>query len=166
LDQGRLLFVSRTPPGAYRRLAEETGQSGRITFLGATDKVEKMYAAADAFLLPTPYDAFAMVVSEAMACGLPVIVSREAGAAELIQHGLNGLLLDDVTSAPELSRCMKSLSLDRRRAVELGCAARKSVEAMSWDSVAQQTMRVYEELLERRKCGAVERRLAGYTNGQ
>jgi UDP-glucose:(heptosyl)LPS alpha-1,3-glucosyltransferase len=147
LERGSLLFVSRSPVSGYLRLAEELGVAGRVTFLGPTNQVEKVYAAADAFLLPTPYDAFAMVVSEAMAFGLPVVVSRHAGAAELIQRGENGLLLEDPRSVEELTRHMRYLADDRGGAAELGCAARKTVGSMSWDSVARQTMRVYEEVL-------------------
>jgi glycosyltransferase involved in cell wall biosynthesis len=87
-----------------------------------------------------------MVVSEAMACALPVIVSREAGASELIKHGVNGLLLADATVS-ELAQRMDSLERDRPWAAKLGCAARKSVESLTWDTVAHQTMGVYQELL-------------------
>jgi UDP-glucose:(heptosyl)LPS alpha-1,3-glucosyltransferase len=149
LGRGRLWLVSRTPAAPYQRIAEEAGVADRVAFLGATNHVERIYAAADALLLPTPYDAFAMVVSEAMACGLPVVVSREAGASELIEHGVNGLLLEDPTSVPEIAGHMRALLQDDLWAAGLGCAARKSVESMSWDSVADRTMRVYEELLGR-----------------
>jgi UDP-glucose:(heptosyl)LPS alpha-1,3-glucosyltransferase len=150
LHEGRLLLVSSTPTGPYQRVAEEAGLAERTLFLGATNRIEKVYAAADALLLPTSYDSFGMVVSEAMACGLPVVVSREAGAAELVQHGVNGLLLDGVTDVSELAGHMDSLLRDPRWAAELGDAARKSVEPMSWDPVADRTMRVYEELLQKR----------------
>jgi UDP-glucose:(heptosyl)LPS alpha-1,3-glucosyltransferase len=146
LAEGRLLLVSRSRTEAYQRLANELGVSDRVVFAGPTNQVEKAYAAADAFVLPTPYDAFAMVVSEAMACGLPVIVSREAGASELIENGVNGWLLDDA-SVSELARRMECLERDRPRAAQLGCAARKSVEGLSWDTVARETMGVYRELL-------------------
>jgi UDP-glucose:(heptosyl)LPS alpha-1,3-glucosyltransferase len=146
LSEGRLMLVSRTPPGHYQRLTEQAGVVERVLFLGATNQVERIYAAADALLLPTPYDAFAMVISEAMACGLPVIVSREAGAAELIQHKMNGLLLDDMTNVAELARYMQSLLQDQQWAAKLGSAARKSIEAMSWEAVAARTLRVYEEV--------------------
>jgi UDP-glucose:(heptosyl)LPS alpha-1,3-glucosyltransferase len=147
-DRGKLLFVSRSRTSGYERMVKDVGLTpDRVLFLGATDHIERSYAAADAFLLPTPYDAFAMVVSEAMACGLPVVVSREAGASELIEHGLNGLLLNDVSSVPELAGHMRSLFEDRAFATRLGCAARSSVESMSWDAVAGQTMEVYRQLL-------------------
>ncbi len=146
LTEGRLLLVSRSRTEAYQRLAKELGVSDRVVFAGPTDQVEKAYAAADAFVLPTPYDAFAMVVSEAMACALPVIVSPEAGASELIEHGVNGLVLSDATVS-ELAQRMESLQRDRPWAAQLGCAARKRVELLSWDTVAGETMGVYQELL-------------------
>jgi len=148
LERGKLLFVSRSSSEPYERIVECTGLAPeRVKFLGATDHVERIYSAADALLLPTPYDAFAMVVSEAMACGLPVVVSREAGASELIEHGVNGLLLEDVSSVSELAAHMHSLAESRPFAARLGCAARRTVESMSWDVVARQTMRVYEQAL-------------------
>ena len=147
LATGRLLLVSRSDDAAYRRLAEGTGAGGRVLFAGATNEVEQAYAAADVLLLPTPYDAFGMVVTEAMACGLPVVVSREAGVCELIRHGENGLALNDATSVEELAGHMRMLDSDRGRAASLGMAARSSVEGLSWDRAAKRTMRVYEGLL-------------------
>jgi UDP-glucose:(heptosyl)LPS alpha-1,3-glucosyltransferase len=146
LAEGSLLLVSKSRTEHYQRLAKELGVGDRVVFAGPTNQVEKAYAAADAFLLPTPYDAFAMVVSEAMASGLPAIVSREAGASELLEHGVNGLLLNE-NDARELASQMCSLERDRPRAEALGCAARKSVEGLSWDRVARETMGVYQELL-------------------
>ncbi len=124
VGHGRLLFVSRSPLPQYRRMAEQAGVADRVVFAGPTNQVERAYSAADAFLLPTPYDAFAMVVSEAMASGLPVILSREAGASELIKHGVNGLLLDDVSSVPELAAKMQSLEQDQSlgRRTRMRCA--------------------------------------------
>ena len=150
LEHGRLLLVSRSAAGPYQRIAEDAGVSGRVVFAGPTNQVERAYAAADAMLLPTPYDAFAMVVSEAMACGLPVIVSREAGSSELIQHGVNGLLLQDATSVKEIAAHMGFLMQNPLLAAELGCQGRRTVEPMSWDVVAERTMRVYEQLLHNR----------------
>ncbi len=86
-----------------------------------------------------------------MGCGLPVVVSQEAGVAELIRHGVNGLLLEDVTSHAELARHMRFLQEDPQRADSLGRAGRETVEAITWDAVAAQTLRVYEDLLQRRR---------------
>jgi len=147
LPRGRLVLVSRSRSTPYEKQANQAGIGARVHFLGATNQVERIYAAADALVLPTPYDAFAMVVTEAMASGLPVVVSREAGASELIEAGVNGLVLENVKDVTALAQHMQSLMDDRCWAASVGQAARKSVESMSWDAVAAQTMQVYEDLL-------------------
>ena len=151
LDFGKLFFVSRSPEAEYRSFAAKLGIGDRVRFLGTTTQVQKYYAAADALLLPSHYDSFAMVATEAMACALPVIVSREAGVAELIHHGVNGLLLDDYSDAAELAQKMHLLVNDRSLALRLGEAARHTVENHSWDATAERTMEVYRELCG--KCG-------------
>jgi UDP-glucose:(heptosyl)LPS alpha-1,3-glucosyltransferase len=151
LDHGVLLCVSPTEPEPYRRFAQECGVADRVIFAGHTKHVEEAYAAGDALLLPSPYDPFALVVSEAMGCGLPVVVSREAGVSELIQPGVNGLLLDDMSSDAEWAGHMRSLSSDRPWAEALGRAARKTIEELTWDRVAEQTLDVYYALLDKRK---------------
>jgi UDP-glucose:(heptosyl)LPS alpha-1,3-glucosyltransferase len=151
LDHGVLLCVSPTEPEPYRRFAKECGVADRVIFAGHTKHVEEAYAAGDALLLPSPYDPFALVVSEAMGCGLPVIVSREAGVSELIQPGVNGLLLDDMSSDAEWAKHMRSLSNDRPWAEALGRAARKTIEELTWDRVAAETLDVYYALVDQRK---------------
>jgi UDP-glucose:(heptosyl)LPS alpha-1,3-glucosyltransferase len=151
LDQGVLLCVSATAQEPYRQIAQECGVADRVIFAKHTSQVEKAYAAGDAFLLPTPYDPFALVVSEAMGCGLPVVVSREAGVAELIQPGVNGLLLEDVLSDEELARHMRSLAEDPAWAESLGRGGRKTIEVLTWDVVAEETLDVYRELLQKRQ---------------
>jgi UDP-glucose:(heptosyl)LPS alpha-1,3-glucosyltransferase len=147
VPRGRLVCVSPSPAEPYRALVKQLGLEERVQFCDFSDRVESFYAAADALLLPTPYDSFGMVVTEAMASGVPVVVSREAGASELIEHGVNGLLLEDVTDQAELAGWMESLEQDREGAVRLGCEGRRTVERLSWDAVARETMQVYEDLV-------------------
>lgn len=154
VPSAKLVFVSRSDDTPYRALASELGLSSRVLFAGTSRQVEKYYAACDAFVLPTHYDSFAMVVTEAMASALPVIVSREAGAAELIEPGVNGLLLDDFKDPAELAAKMRLLCEDRAAAERIALAGRKTAESYSWDVVAARTMAVYEEVLSQR-AGAV-----------
>ena len=70
-------------------------QAPNVEFLGPVKHIEKVYAEADVFCLPTFYDPCAIVITEAMACGLPTITSRYNGAAELIRHGEDGFVLQD-----------------------------------------------------------------------
>jgi glycosyltransferase involved in cell wall biosynthesis len=87
-----------------------------------------MYGLADVFVLPTHSDPWGLVVNEAMACGLPVIVTSVAGcAADLVDDGRNGYVvpaadsdklsraIDAVLRNPELKRQMSALSKERIR---------------------------------------------------
>ena len=69
----------------------------------------QFYAAADAYTGPSLEDAYGLPVIEAMASGLPVIASANAGVSEVIRDGLNGLLLRDPTNAVELASLIRRL---------------------------------------------------------
>ncbi len=84
-----LLVVGRDRhPARYVALARRHGVAGRVTFAGAQTDPKPYYGAADAFVLPTLYDALSNAVLEALACGLPVVTSDRCGAGELVvAHG-------------------------------------------------------------------------------
>jgi glycosyltransferase involved in cell wall biosynthesis len=165
IPNSKLLFVSRSAAAPYRALARELGVEDRVVFVGTSRQVEKYYAAADALVLPTHYDSFAMVVTEAMASALPVIVSREAGAAELIEHGINGLVLNDFNNVDELAELMRSLAADRAFARKLGQAGRVTAEQYSWDIVAARTMEVYRQVSTGQPAVRPSLRRAGLASG-
>jgi UDP-glucose:(heptosyl)LPS alpha-1,3-glucosyltransferase len=142
--------VTRSDTASLRARVERLGLGARVRFHPPTATVERFYAAADLFVCPTPYDAFGMVVTEAMACGLPVIVSRAAGASELITHREEGLLLEDAGDIEGLAAGLRELAVDRDFAERLGRAARVRTETLTWDEVARRTLQVYEQVLERR----------------
>ena len=150
ITEGHLILVSRSSPGPYAKLAAQLGITRRVHFVPPTSNVEQYYGTADALLLPSPYDAFGMVVTEAMACGLPVVVSREAGASELICHAHNGLVLNDFNDAGTLADCMLEIHKRPAWAKSLGERARAAVERLSWDEIAHQTMAVYRRNLAQR----------------
>jgi UDP-glucose:(heptosyl)LPS alpha-1,3-glucosyltransferase len=140
-----LLVVSRSDPARFQRLAVVLGIGSRFVFHGPTDNAALAYQAADVLVYPSNYDAFGLVVAEAMACALPVVVGQRIGAAEWIDSGRNGLLCDprDLSSLKaQLHRLATEPSLARR----LGAAARETVEQHSWDVCAARTLAIYEEL--------------------
>lgn len=146
LDRAHLVLVSRSEPDELASLAREVGVSERTHFLPFTREVQRWYAAADSFLLPTPYDTFGMVVTEAMACGLPVIVSRAAGASELIRSGVDGLVLDDPRDVARLASQMAWVQRCPAEAWSMGSKARTTVESLSWDAIADRTLDVYRRV--------------------
>jgi UDP-glucose:(heptosyl)LPS alpha-1,3-glucosyltransferase len=140
-----LLAVSRTDPAEFRKWTEQVGAASRVLFLPATDEIAKFYAAADALLFPTTYDAFGMVILEAMAMGTPVIVSRSAGAAELIEPARDGLCLDDALDTTRAAAYLRLLEQDvaaRDRLAESGLAKARTLD---WNAVAAATYAVYSE---------------------
>ena len=147
---GRLLGVSRSDPAEALALADRHGVADRVQVHPPSSHIERYYAAADAFVFPTPYDAFGMVVTEAMACGLPVVTTRAAGAAELIDHDQTGLLVDDPTDISAFTTHMRALAADPSRRRRLGEAAAAAMRTQSWDSVAERTMTLYERVVSTR----------------
>jgi UDP-glucose:(heptosyl)LPS alpha-1,3-glucosyltransferase len=153
----QLVAVSRSPAGPYLALAREEGASDRVHFLPPTVQVERYYAAADLLLFPTFYDSFGLVVTEAMASGLPVVVSRAAGAAELIDHGRDGFLVDDPWETAGLAEAVGCLVRDVALRARLGDGARRKAERYTWDETARLTMAVYQEVVAERGAKTVSR---------
>jgi UDP-glucose:(heptosyl)LPS alpha-1,3-glucosyltransferase len=141
-----LVCVSASRAEIYRQVVEAEKIANRCIFVPATDQIERYYGAADVFVFPTCYDPFGMVISEAMASGLPVLTTRTAGAAELIEPGVSGLLVDDPNDVETLACQLQRLAGDREWARKLGATARLQIELYSWDRAARATMAVYREL--------------------
>jgi UDP-glucose:(heptosyl)LPS alpha-1,3-glucosyltransferase len=140
-----LLAVSRTDPSEFRQWSEQCGAGDRVFFIPFTDEIAKFYAAADTFLFPTTYDAFGMVVLEAMAMGNPVIVSRRAGVAELIEPGRDGLLLEDPFDAVQAATQLRRLEEDAAARARLVASGLAKTQTLTWDRVASATYAVYRE---------------------
>jgi len=113
---------------AYRRRA--AGLRGPVVFTGPRADVERLYAAADAFTLPSMFDAFGMVVLEALASGLPVVAARDIGAAEVLTGPLAELVIDGPADHAGL-RARLAYALDPARRAALGAAARAVAEQAS-----------------------------------
>jgi starch synthase len=93
---------------------------------------ETVYAKANVLVLPSLSDGFGYVVAEAMACGLPVIVTKNTGAADLVRDGENGYIVppgDVEVLAERLAHLANHPALVR----EMGKKARQAVAALSFD---------------------------------
>jgi UDP-glucose:(heptosyl)LPS alpha-1,3-glucosyltransferase len=112
----------------------------RVRFLGGKEDVRPYYAAADCFLLPTRYDPFPNTALEAMAMGVPAIVSSRCGAAEVIEPGMNGWVCepDDVGGIAAL--------LDKVNPEPMGQAARATAERFGIDTMAKHLAELYGSL--------------------
>jgi len=129
---------------AMQARAHSLGIAGRTHFPGPQRDVAAWYAAADCFVLPTLYDPFPNAVLEAMACGLPVITSRQCGAAELITAGREGWSCD-AWDIDALSGHLSTLDVDQAR--QMGLAARALAERFPLDAMAEKLIVLYRRLL-------------------
>lgn len=105
----RLLVAGRGKTRDYAALAQKTGVLDKVIFAGAQRQIERFYAAADGFVLPTIYDPFSNATIEAMASGLAVITTKHNGASEIIEEGVDGLILHDRFDAAELREKLREL---------------------------------------------------------
>ena len=144
--RARLWVLGHGEFGRYRRLAARLKLKDRVFFLGRRDQVEPVYAAADAFVFPTLYDPFPNACLEALACGLPLILSRCAGVAELMTDGTEGFLLDDPRDADAVAAAMRKL-LDPALRARMGAAARRTAETRSPEACLNEYLKVFEEVM-------------------
>ena len=148
--EARLVVVGRGEIEAFRAHAAAAGVAGRVVFVGFQPDVRPYFAAADALVFPTRYEPFGMVVTEAMAAGLPVATTRAAGASEVIVPGESGLVLEDPDDAQAFAAALDGVLGDPERRAAMGAAARRAAAAVSWDWVAAETERVSAELVAER----------------
>lgn len=132
---------------AWRRRAADAGLAERIAFLGFQPDVRRVLWAADALVSPTRYEAYGLAVQEALCCGLPAVVSAEAGVAERIRGPLRDLLVPDPDDAAELARRLRAWrgAMDIHRSAALGLAA--ELRTWTWDDMARQIVEAVEDAL-------------------
>jgi UDP-glucose:(heptosyl)LPS alpha-1,3-glucosyltransferase len=106
--------------------------------------VRPVYAAADCFILPSRYDPFPNTVLEALAMGLPAIVSARCGAAEVIERGAGGWICrpDD---AAGIARLMHEAD-QAIRGDRVQSAARATAERFGIDAMAARLAELYKSL--------------------
>jgi UDP-glucose:(heptosyl)LPS alpha-1,3-glucosyltransferase len=144
--QAVVVGTGRTQP--YQRLARQASVAHLVRYAGHHAAVERCYAAADLFVLPTLYDPFANACLEAMACGLPVLTSDANGAAELLQDGVNGRILKSPVDAVALAEALQHLlPWERRQA--MGEAAQRVAGEHPLSQALRQTVQVYEAVASR-----------------
>ena len=132
-----------------RDMAEELGIDKITEFIGIVDQklLPLYYNAADVCVVPSHYESFGLVALEALACGTPVVATRVGGLPAVIQHGRNGYLMSWRCPEPfadSLEVILSSRGLQRSMSLE----ARKRAEGMGWGNAAEETLRLYNTVLD------------------
>jgi UDP-glucose:(heptosyl)LPS alpha-1,3-glucosyltransferase len=133
LDKVFLLVVGTDARiGQYQSRADSVAP-GRIVFAGRQEDIENYYAAADGVALPSLQEAFGNVVLEALASGLPVLVSRDAGASEILHGPLAEGVFDWSNEPQTLERKLLWL-LEKSKDPCCAQEARKIAEEYTWEN--------------------------------
>lgn len=126
--------------------AERLGVRGRVHHVGAQADPRPYLNAADVLVFPSAYESYGLVVTEAMACGLPVIATPTGCVPDLVEEGHTGFVTDG--SPRDVARAWAGfLGADRDA---LRRHARATAEQHSWASVARQYLALFERVLEER----------------
>ena len=139
-----LLVVGKGDAATARARAATAHVAARVHFLGIQEHPAAIYAAADAFCLPTLYETFCLVAHEAAAAGLPLLVSRVSGVDDLLVDDENGWFVS--RAADDVAGRLRSLRNDPYKASEMGEAARRASERYGWDAAVSAHIRLYEKL--------------------
>ncbi|MFO0850051.1 MAG: glycosyltransferase [Gemmataceae bacterium] len=142
-----LLLVGDGPLRAdLERLADELGVAGRVRFVGIQKNVAEWLAAADVFALTSVSEAASLTLLEAMATGLPVVVTAVGGNPEIVRDGVDGLLFPRGDAAG-CATAFRELLDDPDHAERLGESGRDRVrERYRLDQTVAAYYRLYREL--------------------
>jgi len=137
---------------AYRQLTKELGVEAEIEFAGYVprEEIASVYAWADAFCLPSYNEGMSNAVLEAMAAGLPVIVTPTGGTEELVNHGLNGFVFD-FDDIEALASQIQDLAVDSAKCLEMGKAARARAEQQDWGAIAGEYEGLFSSLIQKQE---------------
>ena len=143
----RLLVVGEGPQGAeWRELTRQLALEDKVKFLGrvSDEELVALYHACDVFVLPAIHrsESWGAVQVEAMACGKPVVATKNGGSEEIVTPGKTGLLCD--AADPQ------GLAESIVRAIDApwdASAIVKSSRLYSWENIGKEVLRMYSSII-------------------
>jgi phosphatidyl-myo-inositol dimannoside synthase len=130
----------------YEDHARRLGIPDRIRFVGYVprEEINAYYNSAHVFALPSYNEGMSLAALEAMAAGLPLVVTRTGGTAELVEEGVNGYSFNwgDIDA---LTNYLRMFAQDRALARRMGAASRDRARTYSWNVIAAQFLALFDE---------------------
>ncbi len=147
-----LLVVGGDKRGKYELMAAKAGILDRVIFSGTVspEKLVNIYAAGDLYAMLSKFDTFGMVVLEAMAKGLPVVVSSNVGASDLIKENVNGFVISPPLDADKVAQVIyKALQPEAKNVMSK--AALATARMFTWERSARKVAEIYRKIDEIKK---------------
>ena len=133
---------------AYLKLADELGIREKLLLPERfVEDVRPWLWASDMFVMPSREEGFSIALLEALAAGLPAVVSDIAPCTEIIRDGENGLVArtDDPDDFSRALRQMLEMNPEQRKQIEQN--ARRTIRNFTPEAIARQTLTVYQKVL-------------------
>ncbi len=139
-------------------LAQRLGVAQQVEFAGYVPRehIPARVAAAHVFALPSYNEGMAIAALEAMAAGLPVVLTRTGGTDELVEEGVNGLTFD-WADVDQLTAHLRRLATDRALARRMGVASRTRAMQFSWDVIAERYLQLFNLIMADSRAGRARR---------
>lgn len=128
------------------KLIRGKGLSDRMTIAPVTLQIEKEYMAASIYLMTSRSESWGLVLTEAQACGLPVVAfDCETGPAEIVNHGIDGYLVEPF-DVEKMSQHLLELAANHEKRTTLGAKARENVKRFLPDEIFNQWDELFQNL--------------------
>jgi UDP-glucose:(heptosyl)LPS alpha-1,3-glucosyltransferase len=148
----KLLVVGKGNVKKYTQMAREANIAEDVVFTGplSKGKLIRLYLAGDMYIMLSKFDTFGMVVLEAMAAGLPVIISNNVGAKDIVEEGKNGFIISDTSDADYIASKI-SLLLNENIRSSMCRKAFDTAAQNTWAHVTAKYSKIYSGVLDTRK---------------
>ncbi len=141
--------ASLTVVGKYDPSDEDTAPYAEIVnFTGSVlhSEIPEYLQEADVFIMPSLGDSFALAVMEAASCGLPLILSENTGAKDLIEEGINGFVVP-IQSSESLEEKVRFFIEHPEQIEPMGKEARKTAVQYSWSRYSQDVVDAVRKIM-------------------
>jgi UDP-glucose:(heptosyl)LPS alpha-1,3-glucosyltransferase len=145
-----LIVAGKDKSSKYQRMAEKLKLADRVKFIGYYPRVEEIYGIGDMLVLPTLYDPFSNCCLEALACGIPVVTTRQNGASELIEDGKNGFIVESGSNTSAIAEKI-DLLFSREIREKMAERALRSVKDLTVAIHAGMVLKLFQEVLAEKK---------------
>ena len=146
-SKAELHLIGPVSPDYEKMLRKEIGANVFVRGALPGHDLSSEYGRGDIFCLPSLEEGYGMVIPQAMACGLPVVTTNVVGAADLLQHAHNGLIVSPADSTA-LSDALERLIDDVDLRQTMGAYAQATVQqGQGWDDYVSRAVNLYETLL-------------------
>ncbi|HBS47689.1 TPA: hypothetical protein DEO28_04995 [Candidatus Dependentiae bacterium] len=135
----------------FKQVMKDLTIRNNVKFYGSTsqENLKNLYKQSSLFVLPSIQEGFGMVISEAMASGMPVICTTNTGGEELIEHGKEGFIVF-IRDVDDLAAKINWYYEHQDRCFQMGMAAQQKIKNFTWDHYGDKIIKIYGEILKQK----------------